>query len=248
MLSVSHVTHRFAFTEVLTDVSFDLKAGETLAIVGASGCGKSTLLNLVAGLLDAYEGQINNMFERTSYVFQQPRLLPWQKVIDNLTFALKAQGMAKSQRHQIAYALAKKLSLSKADLDKYPHELSGGMQSRVALGRAWAIKPDLLLLDEPFSALDIGLRQELYSHLRQLISEQTCGVLMITHDVMEAMQLADRILVLSPKPGRIMWQQNVDRPHHQRDELWIYQQTASFLQQPLVRDSFGLPSQSGAAL
>lgn len=248
MLHIEHLTHRFAFTEVLTDLSLSLSAGETLAIVGASGCGKSTLLNCVSGLIEPYEGKIDNRFKRMAYVFQQPRLLPWQSVIDNLSFGLKAQGIDRQERYATAIALADRLGLTQEDLKKYPHELSGGMQSRVALGRAWALRPDLLLLDEPFSALDIGLKQELYVYLRQLINEQSSSVLMITHDVMEAMQLADQILVLSAKPGRIMWEHRISIPHQQRDELWVYQQTASFLQQPLVRASFGLPMQQGAAL
>lgn len=116
MLHIEHLTHRFAFTEVLTDLSLSLSAGETLAIVGASGCGKSTLLNCVSGLIEPYEGKIDNRFKRMAYVFQQPRLLPWQSVIDNLSFGLKAQGIDRQERYATAIALADRLGLTQEDL------------------------------------------------------------------------------------------------------------------------------------
>src|SRR5690606_25684393 len=122
----------------------------------------------------------------------------------------------------------------------FPHQLSGGMQSRVALARALAVEPDLLLLDEPFSALDIGLKTELYALLLGHMRERPMGVLMITHDLMEAVRLSDRILVMAASPGRIARRFGIDRPATQRDDAFAYRVTASLLQDPVVRQCFEL--------
>ena len=155
-LHVRHLYHRYGPTEVLADVGLDLYAGETLALVGPSGCGKSTLLQVLAGLLVPTEMIMHCDFRGIGYVFQQPNLMPWMTARDNIALGLKALGVPRSARRKQADHMAQRLGLTTQDLDKYPHELSGGMQSRVSLGRALAVCPDLLLLDEPFSALDIA--------------------------------------------------------------------------------------------
>ena len=196
-LHIRHLYHRYGVTEVLTDVGLDLYAGETLALVGPSGCGKSTLLHIVAGLLTPSEVVMQSTFRGMACVFQEPRLMPWKTAADNIALGLKALGVPRAARQRQAAALAKRMGLDEDDLHKYPHELSGGMQSRVSLARALAIRPDLLLLDEPFSALDIGLKAELY---RQggAGADPGSAVLMITHDLMEAVRTADRILMMVP--------------------------------------------------
>jgi NitT/TauT family transport system ATP-binding protein len=133
------------------------------------------------------------------------------------------------------------MGLSHADLDKYPHQLSGGMRSRVSLARALVLEPDLLLLDEPFSALDVGLKEELYGLLLAHLAARRMAALMITHDLMEAVRLSDAILVMAPEPGRIVSRFALSPGAEQRDEAWIYRTTARLLQQPGVRESFGLP-------
>lgn len=216
-------------------------AGEAVALVGPSGCGKTTLLNLAAGLLEPWEGCIDCHFERPAMMFQQPRLLPWKRTRDNIALGLKAAGQPRTTRHAAAATLALKMGLTADDLDKYPSALSGGMQSRAALARAFAVQPDLLLLDEAFSALDIGLKSELYKVLATERSASACAVLMITHDLMEAIRLADRILVMAGSPGRIVAEHAIATPVAERDEDWVFARTAEFIRWPDIRAAFALP-------
>ncbi len=240
-LRVHGLSHAFARDEVLSGIHFRVRAGEVVALVGPSGCGKTTLLHLAAGLLTVQEGQVDNGFASTAFMFQQPRLLPWKTALDNVALGLKAAGVKRAERHFRARELALRLGLAHRDLDKFPHQLSGGMQSRVALARALVLAPELLLLDEPFSALDVGLKEELYRLLLDHQSERGMGVLMITHDLMEAVRLSDAILVMAPGPGRIVCRFELDRPAARRDDAWVYRHTAELLQTSDVRASFGLP-------
>lgn len=245
-LDVRGVSHSFGRNEVLADIHFTVRAGQSVALVGPSGCGKTTLLHLCAGLLHVREGAIENGFANAACMFQQPRLLPWKTTLDNIALGLKATGVARGERHFRARELALRIGLAHADLDKFPHQLSGGMQSRVALARALVLAPDLLLLDEPFSALDVGLKEELYGLLLAQRAERAMGVLMITHDLMEAVRLSDMILVMTAAPGRIVSRFDLTRPAMERDDAWVYRHTAELLQAPAVRESFGLPPLSAA--
>ncbi|MGF1642254.1 MAG: ABC transporter ATP-binding protein [Thiotrichales bacterium] len=243
-LVVTDLTHRFGPTEVLSHVQLLVAPGETVALVGPSGCGKTTLLNLCGGLLHPSEGEIVNGFSTTACMFQQPRLLPWKTASANIALGLKARGMPRSEREARAAALALEMGLARADLDKFSHELSGGMQSRVALARAFAIAPDLLLLDEPFSALDIGLKAELYELLLAHVAERQAGVLMITHDLMEAVRLAHRVLVMAPEPGRIVQRFPLASDPASRDDDFVYRTAGELMRAPAVRASFGLRAQA----
>ncbi|VUZ27655.1 Vitamin B12 import ATP-binding protein BtuD [uncultured Comamonas sp.] len=240
-LEIRHLTHRYALEDVLRDVNLDLYAGETLALVGPSGCGKSTLLHIIAGLLTPTQGQVQSGFRGLGCIFQQPRLMPWKDALGNIALGLKALGVPGHRRRTQATQLALRLGLAEADLGKYPHALSGGMQSRVALARALVTQPDLLLMDEPFAALDVGLKHELYGLLREQVALRGTAVLMITHDLMEAVRLADRIVVMAPQPGRVLRSFMVPLPQEERSEAWIYERTARLVQMPDVRESFGLP-------
>ncbi|WP_136475652.1 ABC transporter ATP-binding protein [Pseudomonas sp. DG56-2] len=243
-LHVRHLYHRYGPTEVLADVGLDLHAGETLALVGPSGCGKSTLLQVLAGLLVPTEMIMHCDFRGIGYVFQQPNLMPWMTGRDNIALGLKALGVPRSARRKQAANMAQRLGLTTQDLDKYPHELSGGMQSRVSLGRALAVCPDLLLLDEPFSALDIGLKLELYTLLREHLTQRGNAALLITHDLMEAVRLADRILLMVANPGRMVHEFVMPVPHHERSEAWIYRTTGELMQTREVRIGFGLSQEA----
>ena len=246
-LRVRKLHHAFARHEVLDGVDLDLEAGQIVALVGPSGCGKTTLLHLCAGLLHVREGSIDNGFSSQAFMFQQPRLLPWKTALDNIALGLAAVGMARAERERRALALALRLGLSAVDLDRFPHQLSGGMQSRVSLARALVLEPQLLLLDEPFSALDVGLREELYRLLLAHLAARRMGVLMITHDLMEAVRLSDEILVMAPRPGRIVGRFTLALAPARRDETWIHRNTARLMQQAVVRASFGLPARSADA-
>jgi NitT/TauT family transport system ATP-binding protein len=186
-----------ASVAVLRDLSFGLNAGEVGALVGPSGCGKSTLLRLIAGLDVDFTGSITRPARgRLGMVFQEPRLLPWRSVIDNLRIAAP---MAESAALD---ALLEAFHLS-AHRDHYPGELSGGLARRVALARAFAVKPDLLLLDEPFVSLDAALAARLRAELIAMVERSPVTTLLVTHDLDEAIALADRLILLSGQPARV---------------------------------------------
>ena len=246
LLRVSRLSHAFGPREVLQDVSLQLQAGDTLALVGPSGSGKSTLLHLCGGLLAVRDGEVENGFARTAMLFQQPSLLPWKTVIDNIALGLKARGVAKAERMARARSMALAVGLDELALAQFPSQLSGGMQSRAALARALVLEPDLLLLDEPFSALDIGLREQMH---RLLLAEQErrqLAVLMITHDLMEAVALADSVLVLAGSPAQLRWRLDLPVPARERGDDWVHRQTALLLAQAPVREAFELPQTRGA--
>ncbi|WP_332672912.1 ATP-binding cassette domain-containing protein [Aromatoleum sp.] len=239
-LAVAGLGHAYALKTVLDDIDLTLDAGRVMALVGPSGCGKTTLLHLCAGLLPVQRGRLDNGFARPAVMFQQPRLLPWKTARDNIALGLKAAGMALAERNRRSEAIAQAVGLDELALDQFPHALSGGMQSRAALARALVLAPDLLLMDEPFAALDIGLKGQLHRLLLDHQREHGLAVLMITHDLMEAVRLADTILVMAPEPGRIVHRFVLPTPACDRDEAHTYHTTAELLKVPAVRESFGM--------
>lgn len=239
-LSVSHLNHRFGPTEVLSDINLTLQAGEVVSIVGPSGGGKTTLLHLCSGLLEVGDGNIRNHFDSQAAAFQDARLLPWKTARDNIAFGLKARGVGKVERHAAAEQIAQEFGLKPADLDKFPKDLSGGMRQRVSFARALVLQPQLLFLDEPFSALDIGLKQELQAILLRHVTEQQLAVLFVTHDLTEALKLSHRILVLGSHPGRIVKQINLPQPLMERTEDDVYRELHTLLQDPGIIETFEL--------
>ena len=239
-LKVENLTFSFGYKTILEDISFELNQGEVLSVVGPSGGGKTTLLRLCAELLDRQEGTIENNFKTRSIAFQDPRLLPWKNVIDNISFGLKSLGVPQKEREKRAKEIALKFDLEEDDFDKFPKELSGGMSQRVSFSRALVTKPELLFLDEPFSALDIGLKKELQNHVINLIERKEITIFFITHDIMEAIRLSDKILLLAPDPGRIVKEFTFDLPQQQRDDEYVYSQTAKLLSDRDIIETFEL--------
>ena len=198
--------------------SANIQPGEIVAIIGGSGCGKSTLLRAVAGLDRATAGsivlddiKIMAPHEKIGIIFQEPRLLPWLSVADNIGFGL-SELPAVTRRERVARALARVGLSDKAQA--WPRELSGGQAQRVAIARALVAQPEVLLLDEPFSALDAFTRRDLQDHLLDLWADMRPTLILVTHDVDEAVVLADRVLVMRPRPGRLFQeiQINLGRP------------------------------------
>lgn len=225
---------------IFSGFDLELRAGDRVALAGPSGSGKTTFMNLCAGLLDVEEGELERNFNRMGYVFQTPRLLPWKNAAENMALGLKAAGIPAGLRKQKCQELAAAMGLKADDLNKYPHQLSGGMQNRIALGRAMVLEPDLILLDEPFAALDIGLKQEMMQLLQKLCRPDA-AMLCITHDLMEAVQLCDRILLISGRPGELVAEIQLEKTSGLTGEASVFSRTAELMENAIVRAVFDLP-------
>lgn len=233
------MSHEFgAATPVLADIDLDIAPGSFVALVGPSGSGKSTLLRLVAGLDTATRGRIEvegtTAPERgrasTAFVFQDAHLLPWRTVLDNVALPLELLGVDRPEARRRAAAPLADVELTDA-LDRFPDQLSGGMRMRVSIARALVTDPELLLLDEPFAALDELSRQRLEERLRRLWLKRGMTVLFVTHSLAEAVFLAERALVFSRRPARVVLDQQIElgaeRSATLRNEVAFVRQTAS---------------------
>ncbi|WP_305786153.1 ABC transporter ATP-binding protein [Symbioplanes lichenis] len=222
MISLSSVSRTFSgrsgTVEALRDIDLTVADGEFVAVLGRSGCGKSTLLRLIAGLLPTTGGEITVSGERITkprrdiaMMFQKPALLPWRTVLDNVLLPVQIFGWKKAEHRARADELLALTGLTGFE-KRLPHELSGGMQQRVALCRSLIANPRVMLMDEPFSALDALTREELSGELQRVHMELGTTIVFVTHSIDEAVLLADRVVVLSPRPGRIRQVLDIDIP------------------------------------
>lgn len=198
-------------TIALQEVNFSVSEGEFVAIIGPSGCGKTTLLSLAAGLLSPTKGKVVTDGSSFGYMLQRDELFPWRTIEKNIFLPLEIKRSNTEQHRQRALALAEKYGLSQF-LKNYPAALSGGMRQRAALIRTLSVDPDILLLDEPFSALDYQTRLSVCDDVYKIIREERKTALLITHDISEAISVADKIFVLSRRPARVIAQHTLDFP------------------------------------
>jgi NitT/TauT family transport system ATP-binding protein len=218
-------TRRGELVPALDDITLEVGENEFVTLVGPSGCGKSTLLKLVAGLVPLTRGRIHirdqvvhEPFPDVGFVFQQPVLLPWRSVLDNVLFSVEMLGLDPRQYRKPAGDLLELTGLAGFE-SRYPRELSGGMQQRVAICRALLPDPSLLLMDEPFGALDAMTREEMSLELLRIWEERRKTILFVTHSIPEAILLADRVVVMTPRPGRIARVLTVDLPRPRTIDL-----------------------------
>jgi NitT/TauT family transport system ATP-binding protein len=221
----SYANSRGSFTPALQNIDLEIEQGEFVCIVGPSGCGKSTLLHLLAGLDRPTTGEITvdgNPVQGPGtdriLLFQELGLFPWLTVRQNVEFGLKMAGVSRDERRDRARVFLRMVHLSHFE-DHYIHQLSGGMKQRVALARSLALKPKILLMDEPFAALDAQTRDMLHDELERLWKETSPTIVFVTHNVREAVRLGDRVLLMSFRPGRIksQFQVTLPRPRHVED-------------------------------
>ncbi|HPG22816.1 MAG TPA: ABC transporter ATP-binding protein [Amaricoccus sp.] len=212
-------TNSGAVLTAIRDVTFKVNEGEFVSVVGPSGCGKSTLLSMTAGLYQPTTGEVlvsdqpvTGPNDHVGFMLQKDLLLPWRNIVKNIEFGLEARGAAPGPRRERAMAELKRCHLAGFE-NHYPYQLSGGMRQRAALARTLAIDPEIILLDEPFSALDAQTKLLLQDSFAATIAESGKTTLLITHDLSEAVLMSDRILVLSERPGTVLTEIKVELPH-----------------------------------
>ncbi len=229
LLHADRITKRFMTPDgaitAIEDVSFSVAGGEFVSIIGPSGCGKSTLFNIIGGLLGNYEGRVTvegseiaGTHPAIGMVFQEESTFPWRTVLDNVAFPLEIAGVSKGLRQERAAHFVALVGLSGFER-RYPAELSGGMRQRVAIARTLAAEPKILLMDEPFAALDEQTRLLLGDKVLQIQQALRQTTLLITHNLAEAVQLSDRVLVMTYRPGRLKRELAIDLPHPRDSEV-----------------------------
>lgn len=246
-VTVEDVSHQFSSTggglvQAVEKADFIVRKGEFISLVGPSGCGKTTILNMMAGLVQPTTGRVtvlgaecDSTNRKVGYMFARDGLMPWRTALKNVEFGLELRGVNRKDRHERAAELLRLVGLD-AFTNSYPRQLSQGMRQRVALARTLAIEPEVILLDEPFAALDAQTRVMLHAEFIRIWESTGKTVVLVTHDVTEAVSLSDRIIVMSPRPGRVAAEIEVDLPrprdlaalrfdprfHELTEEVWRY--------------------------
>ncbi|WP_027730524.1 ABC transporter ATP-binding protein [Variovorax paradoxus] len=218
MISIQGISKQYGDFHALQHVNLEIAKGEFVVLLGASGCGKSTLLNLVtgfdrstAGRIVVNDREVTKVDPHCGMVFQQYALFPWLTVLDNVAFGLKMKGVSRAERHNVAQRFIEMVGL-KGFEHKYPNTLSGGMRQRVSIARVLANDPDVILLDEPFAALDAMTRQVLQDELLQIYEKSKKTIIFITHSIDEALLLSTRMIIMSARPGRVVTDIRNDLP------------------------------------
>ena len=244
-LIADQISHRFGTLDVLDKVSFQVASGEVVAIVGPSGCGKSTLLSILGGLLRPSEGQAElrgvapaGSFNPLTFVFQDFALLPWCTVAENVEFPLAHTSLSVAERHVVIDDALCRTGLTDFR-STYPKQLSGGMRQRVGIARALAVRPAILLMDEPLSALDSQTRELLMEDFIRLLADGAMGAVYVTHNLEEAVRLADRIVVLSRRPGRVREVVTIPMTRDERGGIDARGKTARSAERSVVADPRG---------
>lgn len=228
LLELTDVSVRFSLSKKRPDLvaldqfSLSVEKGELVALVGPSGCGKTTALNVLAGQVTPCAGEVRlagqpvkGVLPSVGYISQADTLLPWRTVLDNVALAMELRGVPKAQRQEAARSLMARMGLAGFE-HSYPRELSGGMKKRAAIARVLAIDPDILMMDEPFAPLDALTRQKLQDDILSVWETTGCTILYVTHDLTEAITLADRVVLMSARPGRVVREYPIDLPRPRR--------------------------------
>ncbi|SDO33813.1 ABC transporter ATP-binding protein [Alkalicoccus daliensis] len=213
LVTLEHIEKKFmkngASEQVLRDINLSIEKGETVSILGKSGCGKSTLLNIIGGFYEPSSGdlrfegeQVTRPSRRAIMLFQHYALLPWRSVLKNVELGLEPEGLSAEEQRERAVRYLKLVGLNDS-LHQFPSQLSGGMQQRVAIARALAIRPEMVLMDEPFAALDTFTRYYLQDELLKIQEQEKTNIILVTHDIDEAVYLSDRVFIMDANPGRI---------------------------------------------
>ena len=229
LLELDRIGHAFFGRTVLEGVSLAVAEGEIVSLVGPSGSGKSTLAHIAAGLVDQREGRVHRRYRRHAMVFQDPRLMPWATAAQNIGFPLRLARHPRRARRQAVEAAALRAGLLPEDLGKYPVELSGGMRQRTAIARALVTDPDFLYFDEPFTALDVALKRRMQDLVIEAAGAARFAALFITHDLMEAIRISHRILVLEADGRGIAGARAIPGGPGSRDEAAVFALRQEFL-------------------
>jgi NitT/TauT family transport system ATP-binding protein len=237
-LALEGVGHAFLGRAVFERIDLSLDAGEVVALVGPSGCGKTTVLQIAAGLIDPLRGRVRRAYRRHAVVFQDPRLLPWMTARDNISYGLRASGLKKKLRVEVAERRATEVGLHALDLDKYPVELSGGMRQRAAVARALSVDPDVVFFDEPFTAVDVGLKRVLQDLVIEATVRDRFSALFVTHDLSEAVRVAHRLVVLAGNGGGLIADRTIDGIPGKRSDREVFEMVEAWSHDSLFRELF----------